>query len=311
METLAGLGSLVPSFETETFQYNHVCVTICRATTVRGGQLIDKSGDARINDATGLMLWSGAHLLCYYLEWLGAAGRTLGTSLELGAGVGQCSAVALSTGVCSHLCATDGANPVLDLTAQNLGACTTAAPSLVSWVTRLLQWGHEVHIAECLATLPKEGRRFDTVFAAEVIYPDIDEPTLLSLFRTVDLALRPEGTFLCAFVQRSAASVWRMIETASLAGWVITMIPANTFLPEQQSAGRPLFNMQGAKLLRFARAPMGIADCNSKLGGQDCEIFPGLKASLERIRAAEVEGVPGWDPPFVDEDEIEKWQKSE
>jgi hypothetical protein len=225
--------------------------------------------------------------------------------LELGAGVGLCSAVAIRAGACTRLCTTDVAEPVLELASQNLQVAASAAASArarsVPLSVDLLNWGDEAQIKQVLAA---SGSRFDTVIAAEVIYPDIDVPTLRNLFKTVDMTLVQGGAFICAFVERSAPFVMRMLEVASSTGWELALIPSTDFLPRSQSAAttRP-HATEGAKLLKFTRRA-AAAGCNHAVGEVGCAIFPGLKARLQRMARAAQEAEE-WVAPFAAEDELE------
>ena len=256
------------------------------------------------------MVWSGSHLLCYYLESLGRTGKCIGSALELGAGVGLCSAVAIQAGACGHHCTTDMADPVLELASQNLQVAANAANAAnaraksVEWSVAQLNWGDEAQIDGILRALPHPAHanetRFDTVFAAEVIYPDIDVQTLNQLFKTVDLMLVTGGAFICAFVERNALSVTRMLEVAGKTGWQLDLIPSTDFLPRYESStATRVHAMEGAKLLKFTRAAQG--GCNNGLGEADCSIFPGLKARLQRMTRAAQE-VEEWVAPFATAD---------
>ncbi len=308
--------ALRPSYETETLVYRDLHVTVRYATAMRGSRLIirgerDATGLQHTHNrnshailtvrrCAGLMVWSGSHLLCYYLESLGRTTNCIDTVLELGSGVGLCSAVAVMAGACSYLCTTDAAGPVLDLAAQNLRVAENAAKASaksVEWTVAQLNWGDEVQIERILGTLPEQRhtseKRFGTVLAAEIIYPDIDVLTLHQLFKTVDMVLVQGGEFICAFVERNSSSVMCMIEVADSLGWQLAIIPGADFLPSSICHA-----MEGAKLLKFSRAAPG---CNGALGGVDCCIFPGLKARLERMSKA-TEQAEEWVAPFADEE---------
>lgn len=262
--------------------------------------------------------------------------------MELGAGVGLCSAVAIRAGACTRLCTTDVAGPVLELASQNLQVAASAAESAirvkttvsasqccaltvclpasaaasararsVPWSVALLDWGDEAQIKRILGA---SGSRFDTVVAAEVIYPDIDAPTLRKLFKTVDMTLVHGGAFICAFVERSAPFVMRMLEVASSEGWELALIPSAGFLPRSQSetsisdggetTGARLHATEGAKLLKFTRRAAAAGCCNHAVGELGCAIFPGLKARLQRMARAAQEAEE-WVAPFAAEDELE------
>lgn len=252
------------------------------------------------------MVWSGSHLLCYYLESLGRTGKCIGSALELGAGYAlqlQSRPARAITSV-PLIWRTRCWSWLRRTCRLLLTLPTQPRAKSVEWSVAQLNWGDEAQIDGILRALPHPAHanetRFDTVFAAETIYLDIDVQTLNQLFKTVDLMLVTGGAFICAFVERNALSVTRMLEVAGKTGWQLDLIPSTDFLPRYESStATRVHAMEGAKLLKFTRAAQG--GCNNGLGEADCSIFPGLKARLQRMTRAAQE-VEEWVAPFATAD---------
>ncbi|KAJ8611273.1 hypothetical protein CTAYLR_004137 [Chrysophaeum taylorii] len=160
-----------PSLET----YDGVTVAVTSQGRV-DGDLVSGS-----RDRTGLLCWPARRVVS---EWIAEkrAELTGKKLLELGCGVAPCSALAAKCGL--EVTATDADDSCLELARANLGRNGGGA------VARL-RWGRDAI-----------DDTFDVVFGSDIVYPSIDDPTLVNLFGTARAALKNKGPFILGFVER-------------------------------------------------------------------------------------------------------------
>jgi hypothetical protein len=162
------------------------------------------------------------------------------------------------------------------------------------WVRKLL-WGNEEQTSQLLDDLKMVSDEatspFDSIVAADIVYPDTCGPVLKALFTTVDRLLKTGGIFWLSFVTRDGARTPRqLIESASDAGFRIQALPQLD--AETKSKLPPLLDARILFLTREAEA----REKNAKLGCDDCSVFPGLRAAMARLDDPSSE--EEWEAPF-------------
>ena len=159
--------------------YGDVFVKIASCGSVDGDLL------GKAMDRTGLMVWPARIAVC---RWIAAEAPKLKGAqklLDLGAGCGACSAVAVALGI-SVTC-TDASDEALGLAKRNVEANHCGDPE-VSAIVQRLRWGDDA---------PK---KHDVVVASDVVYPDISDEALGHLFQTAkDSEAR---SFILGFIDR-------------------------------------------------------------------------------------------------------------
>ena len=304
-----------------TYQYKDgndeldlIKVRIRSALSTRGRNLIIPG-----NDSTGIMIWPASYLLCQYLTYVLSMPSSSATYeahsyrriLELGGGCGSVSITAACTWRQfrkkddEHLdiISTDMDQLSIDLCSENielnnLGECV--GEEKVRLKARTMCWGDMDRVEEIISEF-RVNEKADLVIGADIVYPDTSEVVLSYLFKTVSATLKNNGHFLLSFVNRDYfVSAARLINAANDACFKIDYIPMSSFVPDACSKFLP--PMLDAKLLTLARASKDIAfEHNNSLGFEDCEIFPGLRATL--ARAEEESSLEDWEPPGFASDE--------
>ena len=137
----------------------------------------------------------------------------------------------------------------------------------------------------------KVYNQFDTVMAADVVYPATTDKILGKLFRTVDLTLKDGGVFLLSFVTRDGyRTPLRLLEAASEAGFKVDIILNSLFVTIDPTLLPPTLD---AKML-VLRRDEDAADFNLLLGGESCKVFQGLRKAAEKEDSSDEE----WEAPF-------------
>jgi hypothetical protein len=169
------------------------------------------------------------------------------------------------------------------------GIPTSQQESTTAAVECLL-WGNKTQIQHLL----KKYHQFDAIVGADIVYPSTCGETLQQLFVAVDCLLCLHGTFWLSFATRDGCKTpSRLLEAASDAGYAIDCLPAL-----DPSITRRLPPLLDSKVLVLKR-DKNAARINGALGGNDCPIFPGLRAALARLDDPSSE--EEWEPPFAEE----------
>jgi ribosomal protein L11 methylase PrmA len=235
------------------------------------------------------MIWPATHLLCHYLASQNNVGDCV---LELGCGVGVVGLVSTKANSHKLWVSTDGDESALEMCRKNF--VLNEIPSRNVRV-RKLQWGNEEQTSQLLDDLKMVSDEatspFDSIVAADIVYPDTCGPVLKALFTTVDRLLKTGGIFWLSFVTRDGARTPRqLIESASDAGFRIQALPQLD--AETKSKLPPLLDARILFLTREAEA----REKNAKLGCDDCSVFPGLRAAMARLDDPSSE--EEWEAPF-------------
>ena len=338
------LPPLEVNYEIEKLSYfsssnQEVSLSIKYATSTKGRNLIHGK-----HDSTGVMLWPASHLMCQYIAWhsdnnflhenkqskkKSEESLLRGNVVELGCGCGVVGIFLALHQKCSKekklVVCTDMDKNTLHVCNQNISLnaekCAFDAGidgyHSASLKTFCLSWGDE-NAADNLLTMlskhvnPVQGNintssptlQFDTIIAADIIYPATCGYTLNLLFQTIDKLLEPtKGRFLLSFVTRDAhRTPINLIEAASQAGYLINIIPSERFLPKCFGKEFELPPMMDAKLLVLTKNAKSdiVYNHNKRLGDDDCTVFPGLKHAAKR--ALEESSEEEWEPPFDNEE---------
>ena len=294
--------SLIAQFvvETYTFRTSHyseehldipnqpgeINVTLRSASTTRGRSLIIPG----YCDSTGIMIWPASYLLCQFLCYRLSSNTPLGHChflgvkiLELGCGIGI---VGITAALTSYACrpedplilfSTDVAEDVLQLCTANIQRNDLSHNPNVFIAARKLSWGQNTDITAIMEEAGLDG--FDSVIAADIVYPTTTDETLSLLFKTVDQALKIGGSFFLSFVSRDGFKTpRRFVQASSQAKYKIEYIPYKDFIkPNWANFLHPLLDATLLLLTRDEHAHIW----NDQLGSDDCLIFPGMKrASL-------------------------------
>jgi SAM-dependent methyltransferase len=305
---------LVARYGTETYCYytskssgSAFHVHVRSATSTIGCNLTSEH-----RDRTGVMIWPATHYFCQWLtEIRPFSTLEIGSDLailELGCGCGLVGLVTslISSGSptvdCNRLWVSTDADPkALELTRANFEI--NKIPMDNVWI-RKLSWGDR----EDIKNLQKELKtlinrdRFDIIVAADIVYPSTANQVLTLLFQTIDMCLSPDGTFYLSFCTRDGyRTPQRLIAAANIAGYTISVVDYK--LDNEVKIKLP--PLLDAKLLVLRR---GDSTLNKSLGGLNCQVFPGLQASIQRA-SKEVKNEV-WEPPaFVDGDDEEEFER--
>lgn len=171
------------------------------------------------------------------------------------------------------------------------------------WI-RKLKWGYPQHIHQLLQELSewKQSNRlvgFDSIVAADIVYPATCDQVLRALFSTVDQLLAPQGIFWLSFCSRDGPKTpTQLISAASEAGFEIHAMPS---LPKDIISQLP--PLLDAKLLILQRSTTARQH-NEGIGlDEHCPVFPGLRAAMVRREEAMLQNeIEVWEPPFSGED---------
>ena len=167
----------------------------------------------------GLELWPAATMLAEYLQSGDpGAGRT---AIELGCGVGLVAMAATDAGW--RVLATDHEPTSLRFARYN---AEVNAAGVEAW--ELLDWN-----------APPEGRRFDLVLAADVLYQTIDHAPLLRCFERL---LAPGGTVLVADPRRRLADGFAA--KAEAAGFTVEILPTEAPGSQGRTVRGRIFRMK-------------------------------------------------------------------
>jgi len=310
-------------------------ISLKYATSTQGRNLIHGFADS-----TGIMLWPASHLLCQYLTW-NSTDRALGPHiLELGCGCGIVSVTAAKLRLGKVVVCSDMDKTTLQLATENISFHKLNSEKVQEMVSHnlskdfhyqdddlktavqlvhndviclpyCLSWGNQKHIQQLQSFLqissfinsdsPK--RYFDTILAADIIYPNTCGPTLKLLFQTVDALLSPlHGKFIVSFVTRdNHRTPLKLISAATEAGYSFDLIPNEIFCPKDVENKLP--PLMEAKLLVLTKNENAV-EVNATLGSMTCRVFPGLieqqkEAVLQAERVKEE-----WTPPFCECDDL-------
>ena len=170
----------------------------------------------------GLELWPGAVMLAEFVAGgEPGAGRE---AIEIGCGLGLTAIVATRRGW--RVTAADNDENALQFAACNAGLNGTGI-----YRFETLDWN-----------LPPDGKRFDRVFGADVLYQLEDQPRIAAC---VDRLLSPDGVALFADPNRGVAD--RFADAARVAGFHVAVIPTIAAI----SADRTI----SGRIFRLARGP--------------------------------------------------------
>ena len=303
--------------------YHRVGVPIKYATSTRGRNLTHGT-----TDSTGIMLWPASHLLCQYIIWNSSSPNmsetlssqeetqfVLGKSvIELGSGCGVVSVTAALHRASPFIICTDIDLDALQIAQENINLNHLDDHQGDDFISvRRLAWGDSHSIQQILSSLPDNAStgKFDTVMAADIVYPATCGETLKLLFQTVGELLIPNGKFLLSFVTRDGHHTpMTLIEAASLAGYKIDTIPSQLFVPpldkksnskDQHGNNVTMPPMLDAKLLVLTKDVNHARQWNDNLGEESCHVFPGLKLKAQRALEDD-SSVEEWEPPYCDDD---------
>ena len=135
--------------------------------------------------------------------------------------------------------------------------------------------------------------KFDSVVAADIVYPSTCGETLKNMFRTVDLLLQPTGTFYLSFATRDGPKTpMKLVQTASQAGFAIDCLP-----PLRASVAKRLPPLLDSKILVMKRSS-NASKWNESLGAEDCHVFPRLRASWARLFEDPSSSEEEWEAPI-------------
>jgi predicted nicotinamide N-methyase len=265
-------------------------LTVASAASTVGGNIVEEG----VFDLTGIMIWPATHLLCQHL----IAGDIIcqdSVVLELGCGCGLVGMAALKAKCPPSLwVSTDMDEQVLSLCRQNFSLNNLVANNIKS-----LKWGDQDRIQELLADLRLhlnvEDAKFDSIMAADIVYPATSGNVIELLLTTVDCLLKDGGVFWLSFAARDGAQTpVKLLHAASKAGFRITALD-----PLSPDVAKRLPPLLGSTILILERNPDAELH-NLNLGGDDCTVFPGLGAAI--ARQEELSSDEEWEPPFSDDD---------
>ena len=152
-------------------------------------------GKSKINQSTGLTLWTCAQILCGYLidNPQFVEGKRV---LELGAGLGLCGMIAHNLKA-ERVVATDGDVTVLEnlrynykFNHFNIETNDDGHGSTTSIACPQLVWGKDLDVFKA------EYGRFSVIIGADLFYT---ESSIQPAWETIDALLEPDGVFLLSF----------------------------------------------------------------------------------------------------------------
>jgi hypothetical protein len=158
---------------------------------------------------------------------------------------------------------------------------------------RKLQWGSK---KDMCAIQQEVLGKFDAIVGADIVYPATCGVALHDLFATVSALLAPQdGTFYLSFATRDHhRTPQKLLQAASAAGFKVTCAP-----PLDCRIQHKLPPFLDAKILILQQCN-DAQEHNDKLGGEECLVFPGLKAAI--VRAEEASSDEEWEAPFCGSD---------
>jgi SAM-dependent methyltransferase len=219
--------------------------------------------------------------------------------LELGSGVGMVGLVSSKANSHKLWVSTDGDESAVELCRRNFAlnqipAGDDKSGNNACWV-RKLEWGNEEQSTQLLSDLKsfsgETEHLFDSIVAADIVYPDTCGLVLQALFKTVDRLLKPGGIFWLSFVTRDGATTPRqLIASASAAEFRIDALP-----PLDAATKATLPPLLDARILWLRRDEQAEVE-NTMLGADDCAVFPGLKATIARLECPSSE--EEWEAAF-------------
>lgn len=296
--------SLNATYNTEQFTYYRhsgngarptLHIAIKSASTTTGNNIVSSS-----HDATGVMVWPATHLICQHL-----ASNSFNPGdcvLELGCGCGLAGITACLSrrSTLNQWVSTDMDERALDLCRENYavnGISIDVADSVAK--VESLRWGDENRIASILHELRKryedDGKLFDSLVGADIVYPSTCGQVLLDLLRTVDALLKPGGTFWLSFATRDGPRTpYRLLEVASETGFAVDCFP-----PLDSSTANLMPPMLDSKLLILKRS-VDARDRNAMIGYESCRIFPGMLLALDHLDNPSSDD--DWDAPPLNDD---------
>ena len=272
-------------YEEEHSVYGEVSVTVRTATSVDG--YLISNGD----DSTGIMLWPASHLLCYFLA--SPAFPKTSSLLEMGCGIGKVGKVAALAQVSPVVVCTDCDERALQLADCNLR--DQLIPEACTIGTRRLRWGDEA-AADAITEEFLSGECFETIVAADIVYPATTAHVLALLFGSVRRLLRAGGSFFCSFVERDWRTPMVLVDAAEKARFSIDIVPDTAFIQDQDQEQLP--PMMGARMLHFKA--LGTDDVAEVIGLDACPVFPGLRARYAASLEASLEEPEEWTMPNPD-----------
>jgi ribosomal protein L11 methylase PrmA len=174
---------------------------------------------------------------------------------------------------------------------------TTSRTSSPIITARKLSWGND----EDISLIIEQVGIFDSIIAADIIYPTTTDETLVLLFKTVEKTLKIGGSFLLSFVSRDGFKTpRRFVQAASSAKFRIESIPYKNFIQSDWTNFLP--PLLDAVLLRLTRDENSQV-WNGQLGSDTCSIFPRMKEVSQTANGNEHENEEWTVPQCFDDDD--------
>ncbi|CAK4084304.1 unnamed protein product [Aphanomyces euteiches] len=175
------------------------------------------SSNSEAGDATGLRVYSGAHVLTRFLSSTQGLPLLDGKRVvELGCGTGVVGCVVAVNANLSQLVLTDGDERSCALAQRNAECIVHPVKGALKVTTQQLLWGGS----------PLEST-FDVVIGCELMYY---QTNVAALIQTVQ-ALAPCGLFLHAHLFRQDEHGDTMREIFDQTGWDTALVPVPSFIP--------------------------------------------------------------------------------
>jgi hypothetical protein len=211
-------------------------------------------------DYTGVRVWPGAELLAYYIVSISKLIAQYDV-IELGCGVGLTGLLVSNFVRSAYL--TDREQVALNLLDHAIAVNGFKA------ITAKLEWG----LQQAKELLANSCNGFETVFGADIVYPDTSDETLDALFETVNVLLKPDdtvldatllhglasaaslppGCFVCSYVPRSELTTQRFLRTAYKKEWNCIHVPTPSFVDDEDRTSQ----INAGLLLIFRRMSNG------------------------------------------------------
>lgn len=163
----------------------------------------------------------------------------------------------------------------------------------------------------------QQEKKFDTILGADIVYPRTSDELLHELFASIKLLLKKgkEGKFILSFVSRDGPlTPLKLIRAASQAGFYIDhVISEQSFCSEKiKKRLPPTMESKLLVLVQEQEQPqynengdiVDAASYNSTLGSDECHVFPGLDAAIER-QNQQSDSDEEWQAPFFEESDTE------